>query len=847
MLMRKFAVTLMAGSSIVAMMAAADTAYAQATDQDDDEVGIEEIIVQARRRGENLQDTPMTVTAFTAQDIDNIGVRSMRDYAKLVPNLFLIETQNSRFTFVNIRGITQMRNLDPSVAVVIDGVLSTAPVTLSQELFDIEQIEVLKGPQGALYGRNAMGGAINIRTKRPDNEFEAMFRMGIGNGDTQKGQAMISGPLIDDKLFIRGAFSYYNSAGVRPNITRRKASDANENTSARVRLIYRPTENFEADFRISMSDDNSTALQFTDVGPVLLSDPSNPGRSLGSGTLTNPVTGGPFFGCAIPTPGGLIPNGSCGFIAGGPVVGGDASLRNPANFETRTFPGIIGLVGNVNNTSVPIQDNLLGIDRRRIYNVSLRMDWEQDNGTLTSITSWDKAWDAARGGQPPRTAARGQINSQWREIKTISQEVRFTTPDDRPLRTIVGAYFVATDAFLSTTVQRDTRGIDIMDTFVRRDPTTAGLCLGPIGAEFAQVLPGGIVNPFFDAALLAAQPTDCVRSFDGDGSDNTAFALFAQFNYDVSDTIEFEASIRWDKDKRTQKVLTPNNFLAAFPTALTFGSKQKLNFDSFQPKATLRYTPNDSVMAYTSYAEGFRSGGFNRPGVGDLAILVKQGPLGPLVPDGVENFFPQQDTRSFEVGVKTNMFGGRFLLNAAGFYTKVDNYQTFTFNPFLNASQIIIPVDEVTIKGLELDAVAMLSENWKINVGFGMTDSEITKDFSRPGNVGNRAPQTPKTTLNVGVEYTSQMSFGPLETDVFIRADYQRIGKLFFMPGNFSRRDPLNLLNFRGGITFEDDWQLAAWVSNATNENFFAEGFNTNGLFFPGKLRMWGFEVTKRF
>ena len=105
---------------------------------------LEEIVVTARMRAENLQEVPVTVNAFTADDIDSIGVANMRDYAALVPNFFLVETQNSSFTFVNIRGITQMRNLDPSVAIMVDGVLSTNPISMSQELFDIEQIEVLK-------------------------------------------------------------------------------------------------------------------------------------------------------------------------------------------------------------------------------------------------------------------------------------------------------------------------------------------------------------------------------------------------------------------------------------------------------------------------------------------------------------------------------------------------------------------------------------------------------------------------------------------------------------------------------------------------------------------------------
>lgn len=128
---------------------------------------LEEIVVTALRRAESLQETPATVTVFDAGRIREAGIKSMRDYVGLMSNMTLMETQNNAFAFVNIRGLSQIRNVDPTVAVVVDGVLSTTSLSFSQDLYDIQQIEVLKGPQGALYGRNASGGAINITTKQP--------------------------------------------------------------------------------------------------------------------------------------------------------------------------------------------------------------------------------------------------------------------------------------------------------------------------------------------------------------------------------------------------------------------------------------------------------------------------------------------------------------------------------------------------------------------------------------------------------------------------------------------------------------------------------------------------------
>ena len=139
----------------------------------------EQIVVTALRRAERLQDVPATVDAFDAGMIEQAGITSMRDYVGMAPQIALIETQNIGFAFVNVRGLSQVRNSEPTVAVVVDGVLQTTGLGFSEELFDIEQVEVLKGPQGALYGRNASGGAINITTRQPTNQLEGFARGGL--------------------------------------------------------------------------------------------------------------------------------------------------------------------------------------------------------------------------------------------------------------------------------------------------------------------------------------------------------------------------------------------------------------------------------------------------------------------------------------------------------------------------------------------------------------------------------------------------------------------------------------------------------------------------------------------
>ena len=146
-------------------------------------------------RNETFQSVPITMNVFTAQTIQAAGIETPRDFIALVPNMTLVEVQNVGNSFVTIRGISQARNSEPSVAVLIDGVLETNPYQFNEELYDIKQIEVLKGPQGALYGRNAIGGAIIVHTEDPSDHFEASTRLGVGNGVSERVQGAISGPI----------------------------------------------------------------------------------------------------------------------------------------------------------------------------------------------------------------------------------------------------------------------------------------------------------------------------------------------------------------------------------------------------------------------------------------------------------------------------------------------------------------------------------------------------------------------------------------------------------------------------------------------------------------------------
>lgn len=246
-----------------APLAAQDTAAAPAADETEGQG----IIVTGLRREESLQDTPAAVTAFNSEAISNAGIERPADFIALTPNVNLVETQNAGNAFVIIRGITQNRNSEPSVAVIVDGVQQVNAAQFNQDLFDIEQIEVLKGPQGGLYGRNAIGGAIIITTKKPTDEFAGNITAGVDNGFGYFLRGGVSGPIADGVKF-RVAGSWYDTEGFIPNTFLGEDADPVEDFSLRANLLVEATDRLTFDLRGSMNQLRTQGLYYNIVNDV---------------------------------------------------------------------------------------------------------------------------------------------------------------------------------------------------------------------------------------------------------------------------------------------------------------------------------------------------------------------------------------------------------------------------------------------------------------------------------------------------------------------------------------------------------------------------------------------------
>jgi iron complex outermembrane recepter protein len=737
----------LAGASAIALLAAPGLALAQTSG--DQATESDEIVVTARQRSESLQEVPAQVTAFNAAAIEARGIERPADFIASVPNVTFVETQNAGTSFLVIRGISQARNSEPSAAIVVDGVPMTQPAQFNQELFDIEQIEVVKGPQGALYGRNAIGGAILITTRRPGDEVEGRFTAGYESGPGYKLQGAVTVPLTDN-FAMRGALSYFDTEGHLENVNTTDASaesnvDPVENLNARLSFLFEPTNNFSVDLRFAADILDTRALYY------VINDFSDP------------------------------------------------EFNDP------------------NSTKRPINLNNSGMNQRDIYDTALKLTYDTDFGTFTSITGYNTVEEILTGdGYPfdpfgPFPTNRIGFNfnqSQFLDVSTFSQELRFTSPADQPFRWIAGGQLFSTDRFIATGNMLDT-GAGVFPVY--RTPST------------------NPANP--QLSLLA------------DSQEQFAWAAYLNTSTSLTDQLELSVNVRYDRDTRENTTETLTGFLpcAPSPTCAT-GAVREETWDDVQPQVILRFEATDDLNLFASYGRGFRSGGFNQTGVG--AVATANGFF------GVGDLFDQETANTLEAGIKTTFLDGRANFNASLYHTKAEGTYYFIFLA-ANSTQNLGNIDEVEYQGIDLEFNARLTDNFSLNAGFGYTDSEITK-FPDPVAVGAKAPLVSDYTLNIGGQYTVPLWAG---AEGMLRVDYNRVGDTVFtipfsapslaLDATPKERDPVDLVDVRLGI-MGDNWSLVAWSKNLFDEEYNTE-YSPGGFLFKAQPMRWGVELTQRF
>ena len=233
---------------------------------------IEEVVVTARGREENLQSVPESITAFSAEQIERAGIKNFRDLADLTPNLSQLDNFRPGLSRIQIRGLITPQVGDPPLAFVVDGITASDLEFINQEMFDIERIEVLRGAQGALYGRGAIGGAVNITTKKPTNEFEGKVSASVASGSDVRLSALASGAITEDKTFFRIGASSRSFDGQIDNTFLNEKVDFYDETSVFGMLGFEMSDRTSLALKARVSSTESGLGYYQNVSADTLED-----------------------------------------------------------------------------------------------------------------------------------------------------------------------------------------------------------------------------------------------------------------------------------------------------------------------------------------------------------------------------------------------------------------------------------------------------------------------------------------------------------------------------------------------------------------------------------------------
>jgi iron complex outermembrane receptor protein len=781
-----------------------------------------EIVVTGEKRDEHLVDTPVVTQVFSADTITQAGIQQPSDFLSLTPNVNFYTAENPGDFLVNIRGLTSVRLAEPSVALIVDGVPVASSAEFNAALFDVQQIEVTKGPEDAYYGRDASAGAILITTKAPGNDYSGQASLDYGNFNTINVNASFGGPIIANVLKFRFALSEAGSDGPYTDVNTGEHVDRFHELIGRGRLDWDVNEALKLDLRFTLGTGIGGALAYTpDIGIVP----------------------------------GLSPNGT--------VVHGYPVTQVGSNFDF---------------TSIPYTSDLEGRYHRDLGSTSLKADYTLPFATLTSITAYSTTRELFSGKSLPYSdpADTSTDFGAWAAIFgdkgqnfendnfAIDQEFRLTSTGTGPLRWQLGFQYVSTrqvytdDGTLDGSIPANLIGGNLTGY----DGYTNGV-LTLVG--------GGNVVPWPLAINPVTSPY-ASTSYDRSKYTGEDFGPFANADYNITDALQLRLAGRFDSERRTVSDETPdvpNPFAggASYNACVVYLTQtanqclagERKTFQEFQPKITLDYKIPDFGSIYASWGRGFKTGGFNPEGTRaeELAsytnLYISEGQsAGQAAASAAavvkaQDYYNKEIDDTSEIGFKSNLYDGRLFLEGAFFNTEVTNAQSYSFDPVSNV-QAVESIDKERIYGIDFDFNARLTNALTFYGGVGWIHSRITALASNPEDVGNKPPYAPEYTGNLGVQFAQPLVDG---LTFVTRVDYELTGPTWFDIANTlgTERDRYGLLNLRVGVT-NSMYEFTLWAKNLTDSHYLTDNFPVTSAIDAlsiGVPRTYGFEVRAKF
>ena len=783
---------------------------------------LEEVIVTARRREESLQETPVAVSAFSAEDLTAAGIMSITDLEDSVPGLQFGES-GSKTPAIFIRGIGQREGsavLDPGVGVYINDVYIPRQDAQLLDTVDTQSIQVLRGPQGTLFGKNTTGGAILVSTREPNfNDFETTVSARLGNFGRQDATVRGNVPLIENSMGVRYAVNRRSLDGYLENVLDGNDFGDEDRWAATARLVWDVSDNFTSELfgYWSRQRERSTALS------CIFQNPES--------NLATVIT------------------------PGGPPLE-EACRRSEA-------------LASSNKVAVNSADSVVEIDSSIL---ALTLNWSAGDLRIKSVTGYS-TWSNIERNDDQDGTQTSVINNGTRALNKILRDSDLPIEDEE-------RYQISQELQLHNLAFDDrlqyTLGLFGSLEKITDNPFTQ--LIGPGGLKAVPSARSSVLP--FPTALATRSDLEnlSVAAFAQgtyDITEQLQLTLGGRYTYEdrERDMDVFDVDMDTYCPRLGNSVSLGNGLCSPIssaqfeqfadsqpPLPLEFrpsADKRSVDFDEFTPSATLAYiAPQemldrlgmDNFMSYFTYSEGFKAGGFEPRG-------------DELIP-----FDPEQVT-NFEIGAKVDAFQRRLRLNGAIYHMNYDDIQVRVAEQGQAITDIFLFLSnagKAQVTGAELEATLLL-DNWLLSANAAYTDAsfdefdgQVVDPLSGQTSTVDRSDEefalVPETTFSFAAQYNWMSPIGAIvprvsyyfRDEIFTGIDERAIDF------ESSTIDSLHMVNARLSWLPQEDFRLSAYVDNVLDEGYYASGFTVSAALgaatlVRGQPRSYGVELSYTF
>ena len=853
-------------------------------------VGIEEITVTARKREENLQDTPIAISAFSTDDLKDLDVRRIQDITNSVPNLsFDSAAGTGNSARINLRAVGNgdpISSDDPGVGLYLDGVYLARAQGSLLTVSDIERVEVLRGPQGTLFGKNTIGGAVNIITRKPSfDAFEGSAEVRLGNYDRFDSRVSMNIPIVPELAAARISFATGTRDGFVRNQTTGDRYADDKLLATRGQFLLVPAENMEALFSV----DHSIERRKPQGGSCEITNSRFPGTA---GAPAAAIFAS-FAGTPLVTQAANFDAGFGTFLFGGPEAS-NGSATSPL-VATNSFLNACSQDLSRDEDKVA-SDLSFQRDHLKTFGAAGTFTWELlENVSFKSISAWRRQEPEQRRDLDYTAVALAQSSADaGKESQDqISQELQLTgNALDSKLSWVMGAYFfheknqdrifqgiaTTTPLFFPIARARTMEGVLLTDVFGGPDGALAALqgqgfvtsnqirdaSPAELQAIFDRLGGAAVVGGTPDqlqaaAASLAASPLGA--NFISSGArtatrlkvNNTSYAGYAQLSYDVNDALSVTTGLRRTVEKRRIQNLIRYDTTGLAGAVPGLAGDRNFFFDSterfgdWSPMANVSFKASEDSLFYANWSRGFKSGGFNGRAMSNTD-------------DRSTQKIDDEKLTAYEVGFKSKWFENRLIFNVAGFYNIYEDIQLTIVGADATTNQIqvfVVNAGEAEIKGAEVELRALPFAGLELTSSVGITNARYTEfdsidPTSTEDQKDNQLPNAPTYTMNFGAGY--MLPIGSLG-DLRLRTDWTHIGRSgtdvadsrILRKGKHGELDATLTWLVADGLT-----EVALFGNNLLNREYFTNGINFADSFghatrFYSAPRTYGIELRRRF